>query len=173
MYQSKIKYLFFILITLSVACSNDQKENAKSEAPIEEANEEASGLELTSEQMKTVGITIGEIEQKNLDAVVKANGQLAVPPQNKADVSILSGGIITRINVLEGQQVRKGQVLATINNQDLIKIQQDYLASKNSFTYVQAEYAPAGTRLNAMVRGKAVPMEVSALPFVPNRYHRG
>ncbi|PWS28492.1 efflux RND transporter periplasmic adaptor subunit [Pedobacter yonginense] len=140
MYKSKIKYLFFVLITLSVACSNDQKENAKSEAPIEEANEEASGLELTSEQMKTVGITIGEIEQKNLDAVVKANGQLAVPPQNKADVSILSGGIITRINVLEGQQVRKGQVLATINNQDLIKIQQDYLASKNSFTYVQAEY---------------------------------
>ncbi len=39
--------------------------------------------------------------------------------------------------------------------------------------YVQAEYAAMGTRLNAMVRGKAVPMEVSALPFVPNRYYRG
>ena len=38
---------------------------------------------------------------------------------------------------------------------------------------VQAEYAAVGTRLNAMVRGKAVPMEVSALPFVPNRYFRG
>ncbi|NTE00381.1 efflux RND transporter periplasmic adaptor subunit [Agrobacterium tumefaciens] len=140
MYQSKINYFFFILITLSMACSNDKNENVKSEAPIEEVKERASDLELTKEQMKTVGITIGEMEQKNLDAVVKANGQLAVPPQNKADVSILSGGIITRINVLEGQQVRKGQVLATIKNQDLIKIQQDYLASKNSFTYVQAEY---------------------------------
>lgn len=140
MYQSKIKYLFFILITLFLACSNDKKDTTKSEATTEEVKEETGGLELTSEQMKTVGITIGEIEQKNLDAVVKANGQLAVPPQNKADVSILSGGIITRINVLEGQQVRKGQVLATINNQDLIKIQQDYLASKNSFTYVEAEY---------------------------------
>ena len=39
--------------------------------------------------------------------------------------------------------------------------------------YVQAEYAAVGTRLNAMVRGKAVPMAVSPLPFVPNRYHRG
>jgi aminomethyltransferase len=38
---------------------------------------------------------------------------------------------------------------------------------------VQAEYTQAGTRLNAMVRGKAVPMQISALPFVPNRYHRG
>ncbi len=42
-----------------------------------------------------------------------------------------------------------------------------------ALAYVQAEYAAAGTRLNAMVRGKAVPMEVSPLPFVPNRYHRG
>ena len=42
-----------------------------------------------------------------------------------------------------------------------------------ALAYVQAEYAALGTRLNAMVRGKAVPMEVSPLPFVPNRYYRG
>ena len=42
-----------------------------------------------------------------------------------------------------------------------------------ALAYVQAEYTQAGTRLNAMVRGKAVPMQISALPFVANRYHRG
>ena len=42
-----------------------------------------------------------------------------------------------------------------------------------ALAYVQAEYAASGTRLNAMVRGKAVPMQISALPFVPNRYYRG
>jgi len=42
-----------------------------------------------------------------------------------------------------------------------------------TLAYVQTQYAQVGTRLNAMVRGKAVPMEVSPLPFVPNRYHRG
>jgi len=42
-----------------------------------------------------------------------------------------------------------------------------------ALAYVQAEYAAVGIRLNAMVRGKAVPMEVSPLPFVTNRYHRG
>lgn len=42
-----------------------------------------------------------------------------------------------------------------------------------ALAYVQAEYAAVGTRLNAMVRGKAVPMEVRPLPFVPNRYFRG
>lgn len=39
--------------------------------------------------------------------------------------------------------------------------------------YVDAAQAATGTRLNAMVRGKAVPMEVSAMPFVPTRYYRG
>ena len=42
-----------------------------------------------------------------------------------------------------------------------------------AMAYVQAEYAAAGTRLNAMVRGKPVPMQVSAMPFVPTRYFRG
>jgi aminomethyltransferase len=38
---------------------------------------------------------------------------------------------------------------------------------------VQAEYAATGTLVQALVRGKPVPMEVRPLPFVPNRYHRG
>lgn len=39
--------------------------------------------------------------------------------------------------------------------------------------YVPAELAANGTELHAMVRGKAVPMIVSSMPFVPNRYYRG
>ena len=39
--------------------------------------------------------------------------------------------------------------------------------------YVDAASASQGTVVNAMVRGKAVPMIVSAMPFVPNRYYRG
>ena len=30
-----------------------------------------------------------------------------------------------------------------------------------------------GTHIHAIVRGKAVPMEVCATPFVPTRYYRG
>ncbi len=39
--------------------------------------------------------------------------------------------------------------------------------------YVGTEYAAVGTRLHALVRGKAVPMEVTALPFLPPNYFRG
>ncbi|MDF2464731.1 MAG: gcvT [Ramlibacter sp.] len=39
--------------------------------------------------------------------------------------------------------------------------------------YVNPLLATMGTRVHAMVRGKPVAMEVSAMPFVPNRYWRG
>jgi cobalt-zinc-cadmium efflux system membrane fusion protein len=128
-------------LTLLLSCSgsSEKKENDTHEASAK-AEEKPEGLSLTQRQMDAVGIETGLIEKRNLDAIVKANGQLAVPPQNKADVSILSGGIINHIYVLEGQQVKRGQMLATIANQELIKIQQDYLAAKNNFTYIQAEY---------------------------------
>ena len=38
--------------------------------------------------------------------------------------------------------------------------------------YVQAEHAAVGTPVFALVRGRQVPMEVAALPFLPPRYHR-
>ncbi|APW37897.1 glycine cleavage system protein T [Rhodoferax koreense] len=39
--------------------------------------------------------------------------------------------------------------------------------------YVTPDHAALGTRVNAIVRGKPVPMEVASMPFVPNRYFRG
>ncbi|WP_158799111.1 efflux RND transporter periplasmic adaptor subunit [Pedobacter sp. L105] len=139
----KYKAIALILcVAMMVSCSGNKTKNetGQEEKPAVTDKKKSGFITLTRQQMQSVGIDTGQIEQKNLDAVVKANGQLAVPPQNKADVSILSGGIIGHINVLEGQQVSRGQVLAMINNQDLIKIQQDYLTAKNNFAYVEAEY---------------------------------
>ena len=39
--------------------------------------------------------------------------------------------------------------------------------------YVSPAFAAIGTRVAALVRGKPVPMQVTALPFVATRYHRG
>lgn len=113
--------------------AKDGRDSAKA------ADKPSRKLELSPEQIKAVGIEIGPIEQKNLHAVVKASGQLAVPPQNKADVNVLMGGIIRSIRVLEGQAVKKGQPLATLENTDLIKLQQEYLTVKNAFAYTRDE----------------------------------
>jgi cobalt-zinc-cadmium efflux system membrane fusion protein len=134
----------FIIIAISSCGDTTKKTEATTEAAHDhgaEGHEEHSeALELSQEQMNAVGIVIGNIEQKNLTAVVKASGQLAVPPQNAAQINVLTGGIIRKINVIEGQRVSKGQVLVTIENQDLIRLQQDYLTAKSGFSFIEAEY---------------------------------
>ncbi len=38
--------------------------------------------------------------------------------------------------------------------------------------YVESAFAVLGTKLDLLVRGKALSAEVAAMPFVPNRYKR-
>ncbi|ALL05321.1 hypothetical protein AQ505_07360 [Pedobacter sp. PACM 27299] len=144
LYKNNLPFALMIALLLSstlLSCNGTNQKNTEKEAT--EVQEEAAvsdEIELSDQQMKAVGIEIGTIQEKNLTAVVKASGQLAVPPQNEAKVNLLSGGIIRKINVLEGQQVKKGQALAVVENQEMIKLQQDYLSSKNGFAFVDAEY---------------------------------
>lgn len=130
-----------IFVALLSACgsSNAPKENTE-EAGHEEHGGHEGSIELRQEQLDAAGIVIGGIEQKNLTAVVKSSGQLAVPPQNEAQVNVLSGGIVRKINVIEGQKVSKGQVLVTVENQELVQLQQEYLTAKGGFSFVEAEY---------------------------------
>jgi aminomethyltransferase len=39
--------------------------------------------------------------------------------------------------------------------------------------YVSIEFAALGTQLNALVRGRSLPITVSKMPLVEQRYYRG
>jgi cobalt-zinc-cadmium efflux system membrane fusion protein len=143
----KMKHYLIILTTVlaitafSSCNSGGGKEQPEENAEAAQMGEERSAIiELSPAQMKAVGIEIGTIQQKNLKSVVKASGQLEVPPQNKANVSVLMGGAIKTIFVLEGNYVKKGQTLATIENPDFIKLQQDYLTTKSELSYLEQAY---------------------------------
>lgn len=129
-----------VLALVSCGNRNEAKGVEKTEKKEEKESANDSTIAISKEQMKAVGIELGQVEQKNLTSVIKASGQLAVPPQNKADVNVLYGGIVQQIKVLEGQNVRRGQVLATLENTDFIKLQQDYLAARRGFSYIGQEY---------------------------------
>lgn len=118
-------------------CGNASSEKDKEKTSVDK--KEAT-IELTAEQFKTAGIELGTIEQKNLESVVKASGYLSVPPQSKANVSTFIGAIVKNIFVLEGNFVKKGQLLASLEHPDFIKLQEEYLTEKNNFTFLEKEY---------------------------------
>ncbi len=71
---------------------------------------------------------------------VSFNGTLIVPPQNFASVTMLMGGIIRSVNLLPGNYVKKGTLLATLDNPDFISLQQTFLESHAQTEYLKSEY---------------------------------
>lgn len=73
--------------------------------------------------------------------------------------------------------VREGVELCTPEGKPVGKVTSGLLGPTINLPiamgYVPTELAANGTLLHAMVRGKPVPMVVSNMPFVPNRYYRG
>ena len=138
--------LFSLIFTVIMSTAFSSCSERPEKQPVREQAEghhdaHEAELSLSAQQMEAIDLQIGKVEQKNLTAVVKASGQLAVPPQNEAKVNVLAGGIIRKIVVLEGQKVKKGQTLAIMENQEMIKLQQEYLSTKSGFSFVAAEYS--------------------------------
>lgn len=144
----KLKYNIIPLVFISIlAISCGKKEATEEKAPEkteqkEHAHEEAPQTiaSLTEEQMKSVGVTLGPIEMKELTSTIKANGLLSVPNSNKATITSLYGGIIKTINIQVGSIVKKGQVIATIANPEYIQLQEDYLTTNSRITYAEQEF---------------------------------
>lgn len=106
------------------SCTKGKQEEVK-ENKVEEQGYET--IELTQEQIKTVGIKLGKVESRSLNNVIRANGELQLNPQDMADVTSLVGGVVRKIYVTEGQLVKAGQVVAHIENTEIVGLQKDYL----------------------------------------------
>lgn len=78
---------------------------------------------------------------------------------------------------LERIPVRDGTLLQSFEGQDIGVVTSGLLGPTAdrpvAMGYVATAFSEPGTRVQAIVRGKPVPMEVSTLPFVPPRYYRG
>ncbi len=135
--MNKIKIIIPALIAIVIYACSGNKEKTETNSS-EEAHPAA--IELTEAQFKAVGIELGAVEQKNLQSVVKASGYLSVPPQSKANVSSFIGAVVKNIFTLEGNFVKKGQQLASLEHPDFIKLQEEYLIEKNNFTFLEKEY---------------------------------
>lgn len=133
--------LFFCLAAIT-ACggkSSSTTEKAATEEKHEDEHENTSTATLTEEQMKTIGVELGVIEEKELTSSLKANGILRVPNQNKASVNSIYSGVIKTLLVQPGSKVGKGQTIATISNPDFIQAQSQYLGVNAKITFAELE----------------------------------
>ena len=103
------------------------------------------------------------------------------PGADKVLAQIDDPTLLTRKRVgliaTERVPVREPAVLENMDGQQVGQVSSGLLSptlnQPIAMAYVSPDYAAPGTQLFAMVRGKPVPMQVSAMPFIPARYFRG
>lgn len=156
--QRKIAYSLLLIAYSGILISCNPK-NAEETKEEEKSQTEVA---LTESQYKTVGIETGFVEDRNLNKVIKANGYTTVPPQNSAEVSTLIGGTVKDIYVLEGTFVNKGKVLATIQNLEVIEMQEEYHSATANIEYLQLEYNRQKTLSDENVNPRKTFQEVKA-----------
>ena len=130
-----MKYFIFVT-TLWLAACQSKEVNLESQK-----KEEADlAIEVSAKQMQTMGISLGKLEKKKVNEYVLANGMIETPPESKAVVTAKMDGFVKKCDLLIGDFVKQGQVLAVLETSRLLILQEEYLNTKNQIVFLEQEF---------------------------------
>jgi len=126
-----------LLLVTAILISCSRNESQPQQKSIEKGLIE---IGMNSEQIRNAGIKTALPEKKMIGLTIYANGKVEVPPQNKTIISAQFGGFVKSLDVLDGMEVTKGQILLTLENPELIQLQQEYLEVLVNLEFLKSEY---------------------------------
>lgn len=126
-----------ILLSILFIFSCKQKENTTEDTVVVSEN---NILELSDEQLNSLTLSDTVMLEKEITQTLKLNGKIDVPPQNLVSVSSALGGYVKSIKLLPGMHFRKGEVLAVLEDNQYIHLQQDYLTTVAQLENSKEEY---------------------------------
>lgn len=127
-----IKLILVILMICSCKSKHQESEPKKQAA--------TDRVSMTPEQIRNARIETGIVSKHKLKSELLLNGTVEVPPQNIVSVSFPLGGYLRGTKLIPGMRVRKGEVIAFVEDQALIQLQQDYLVAGNNLAYLETEF---------------------------------
>ncbi len=95
---------------------------------------------LSASQLASSGVAMGGFKKMQMSSIVKATGIVEVPPQNIVSVSVPLGGYLKSTKLLPGLQLKKGELIAVLEGQEYIQLQEDYLVTKAGLEVAETEY---------------------------------
>lgn len=134
----------FVIVVMGCGSAPDTDQNVQE-------TETDKTVTLSDQQLKNAGIEVAGLQTREMSPVLKVNGLVDVPPQNTVSVSVPLGGYLKSTRLLPGMHVRKGDVIAVVEDQQYIQLQQDYLTAKARIGYLESEY----NRQRELNEGKA------------------
>jgi cobalt-zinc-cadmium efflux system membrane fusion protein len=127
--------IFLFIILLLSGCGHTSSDT---QTQVQET--QSKSITLTDAQKKNSTISIGALIQKDISEIIKVHGKIDVPPQNLISVSIPMGGFLVSSDLLPGMHVKKGQVIAVLEDQQYIQLQEDYLTTKVRLEQAESDF---------------------------------
>lgn len=133
----KVYGLFTFVMLILISCNSGKDSNQ----PIQLEDKVNSGVvSITPSQFSSSKMELGKISKQEFHQTVKTNGMFDVPPENKASVSAYFGGYVKELSLLPGQEVKKGQLLFTLENPQYVQLQEDFLVAKAQLGYLKSDF---------------------------------
>ncbi|PQJ74813.1 efflux RND transporter periplasmic adaptor subunit [Polaribacter gangjinensis] len=143
------KILTVMVLTIFVsACGNKENHNEndghshdeEEKTEVNEEHNESEEVILSQQQFDALKMKIDTLALRNMSGYVEANGTLEVPPQNEAAITTVVGANVVSIEVIEGDKVNKGQVVAYLSHPNIIQAQTDYLNAYSNSELAKKNY---------------------------------
>ena len=97
-------------------------------------------IALTRQQFTHAGMELGGLGEFVAADIIASSGYVDVPVENRCRISSVIGGFVSVADLLPGDRVKKGQVLATLENIEYLKLQQDFLEAREKLVYLKSVY---------------------------------
>jgi cobalt-zinc-cadmium efflux system membrane fusion protein len=134
--MKSISFLLTATVLLFACSTKVDKENTTTTDTTAASN----NVTLTKAQLALAKISTGSLTATQMHKTIKVNGFVDVPPQNMLSVSIPMGGYVKKANLIPGEKVSKGSVLAILEDASYVGLQQDYLTAKSKLVFLEADY---------------------------------
>jgi len=128
------RMIYILLAIVMMACSSKKTTEENNTASA------ADVIVLTEQQVKNAGIATGSMTKQPLSATLRLTGTIEAPPQNLFSINAAVDGFVRKTNLVPGMHVNKGDVLAVIESQAFVQLQQDYLTAKARLQLFKSEY---------------------------------
>ncbi|GEM_PF-677680 len=134
--MKKISYI--IIVGIFFACNNDAKNNTDQHLDKDHSHHET--IVLNAKQLSVNEYEIGKPSFESFGKGIKTTGIVDLPPSNRHIVSNYLPGYAKKINVIVGDHVKKGQVLAIIEDPAILELQEKYAKAESKREYLEQEY---------------------------------
>ena len=129
-----------VFLSLNACHQGTEGETDQASGEVADLSGETGDIIISREQFESMKMELGDPSTSMFSNSVSANGYVEAAPSGRAKITSLISGRVRQILVSSGDQVRRGQTLFTLESQEIIQLQQEYVEAVQHLLLLKSDY---------------------------------